>query len=262
MELKTWKPLIMNIILMVIFTLIVVTLNLKMSIMEIDLNYFILPIFCAVLFGCVITYLFMKRIRYLEKRVNEKTEELKYHTSMDELTNTYNRKMGLKMLKNHFDLSRRHKNSLSVCLIDLNGLKCVNEKFGRPKGDELIRDVSEMLRSSIRESDMISRMGGDEFLTVLPECDTVGARIVMRRLRDKIKAYNEDSQKNYSASINFGISESSYSDNKTVEYLLSEAENKRYVINKRKKEIFHENMHPPKKNKDNVLIFKLWVIVL
>jgi len=262
MELKTWKPLIMNIILMIIFTLIVVTLNLKMSIMEIDLNYFILPIFCAVLFGCVITYLFMKRIRYLEKRVNEKTEELKYHTSMDELTNTYNRKMGLKMLKNHFDLSRRHKNSLSVCLIDLNGLKFVNEKFGRPKGDELIRDVSEMLRSSIRESDMISRVGGDEFLTVLPECDTAGARIVMRRLRDKIKAYNEDSQNNYSASINFGISESSYSDNKTVEYLLLEADNKRYVINKRKKEISHEKSHSPKKNKDNVLIFKLWVIVL
>ena len=61
MKLKIWKTLVMNIILMIIFISIIITVNLKMNIMEIDLNYFILPIFCAVLFGCIITYLSMKR---------------------------------------------------------------------------------------------------------------------------------------------------------------------------------------------------------
>ncbi len=262
MKLKMWKPLVMNVILMIIFTSIMVTVNLKMNIMEIDLNYFILPIFSAVLFGCIITYLSMRRTRHLEERIKEKTKELEHYASMDDMTNTYNRRMGLKMLRNYFSLSKRDKNSLSVCLIDLNGLKSVNDTFGHTKGEELIRDISEMLRSSIRESDIISRMGRDEFLTVLPECDIAGARKVMRRLREKIRVYNEGSQKSCSASINFGISESSYCDKKTVEYLLSEADNKMHVMNRRKRDLSYEKRYSSEGCKDNVLIFKLWVIVL
>ena len=166
------------------------------------------------------------------------------------------------MLKNHLSLSKRHKNNLSVCLIDLNGLKSVNVRFGHTKGDKLIRDISEMLRSSIRESDIISRMTEDEFLTILPECDIVGARKVMRRLIEKIRIYNENVPKNYNASISFGISESSYCDKKSVEYLLSEADNKMYVMKKRKKEISYEKRDCSEGSRDNVLIFKLWVIVL
>ncbi|MCS5422049.1 MULTISPECIES: GGDEF domain-containing protein [Psychrilyobacter] len=262
MKLKVWKTLVINIILMIIFVSIVVMVSLKMNITEFDLNYFILPIFFAILFGSIITYLSMKRTRHLEERIKEKTKELKHYPSMDDMTNTYNRRMGLKMLKNHFSLSKRDKNSLSVCLIDLNGLKSVNHTFGHTKGDELIRDVAEMLRSSIRESDIISRMGGDEFLTILPECDIAGARKVMKRLREKIRIYNEDSQKSnsksYSESISFGISESSYHDKKTVEYLLLEADNKMNIMKKKKRAISHYS----EGSSDNVLIFKLWVIVL
>lgn len=258
MKLKMWKPLIMNTILMIIFISIVVMVTLKINIMEIELNYFISLIFYGILFGSIITYLPMKKIKHLERRIKEKTEELKHYPSMDDMTNTYNKKMGLKMLKNYFSLSKRDGNSLSVCLIDLTGLKSVNNTFGHSKGDELIRDISEMLRSSIRESDMICRMGGDEFLTVLPECDIEGARKVMKRLKDKIRIYNEDPEKDFSGSLNFGISESSYHDKKTIEYLLLEAENNMHVMKKRKREISHHS----EGCKENVLIFKLWVIVL
>lgn len=258
MKLKMWKILVMNVILMLIFIFIVVKVTLKMNIMEIDFNYFILPIFYAILFGCIITCLSMKRIRYLEERIKEKTKELKYYPSIDNMTNTYNRRMGLKMLKNYFSLSKRDKNNLSVCLIDLNGLKSVNNIFGHIKGDELIGDICEMLRSSIRESDIISRMGEDEFLTIFPECDIEGARKVMKRLREKIRIYNGDCPKSCGTAISFGISESSYNDKKTVECLLLEADNNMHLTKKKERAAFHYS----EENRDNVLIFKLWVIIL
>ena len=232
MKLKIWKTLVMNVILMIIFISIIITVNLKMNIMEIDLNYFILPIFCAVLFGCIITYLSIKRTRYLEERIKEKTKELEHYVSMDDMTNTYNRKMGLKMLKNYFILSKRHKNNLSICYVDIDGLKYVNDSFGHVEGDELIRDISEMLRASLRESDVVSRMGGDEFLIILPECGIEGAAKVMKRLRETIGLYNEVSQKNYRASVSFGISEFSPSNERTIKDLLAEADNKMYVMKK------------------------------
>ncbi|UUV18078.1 GGDEF domain-containing protein [Fusobacteria bacterium ZRK30] len=237
-------------------------INLKMNIMKFDLNHFILPVFYAVLFGSIITYLSQKRIRCLEEKIKEKTNELKHCASMDDTTITYNRRMGLEMLKNYLNLSKRHENNLAVCLIDLNGLKPVIDKFGYIKGNELMRDISEMLRSSIRESDIISRMDKDEFLTILPECDIAGARQVMRRLLEKIRIYNKNSFQNYNTSISFGISESSYCNKKSVEHLLAEAENKTHVIKKRRREVSYEKRDFSNKKEDNVLIFKLWVIIL
>lgn len=262
MKLKVWKTLFMNVILMIVFISIIVIVSIKMNIIKINLNYFILSAFCAVLFGSIITYLSQNKIRCLEERVKEKTKELKHYVSMDEMTNTYSRKTGIKILKSYFSLSKRHKNNLSVCLIDLNGLKSVNDSFGHAMGDKLIKDISEMLRSSLRESDIISRMGGDEFLTILPECDIEGARQVMRRLLEKIRIYNKNSFKNYNTSINFGISESSYHDKKTIEYLLSEANSNMHAMKKKKKAASYENRSCLEENKDNVLIFKLWVIIL
>lgn len=232
MALKRWNTLIMNVILTVIFISIMVTINLKMNRMEIDLNYFILPIFCAILFGCIITYLSVKRTRHLEERIREKTKELEYYASMDDMTNTYNRRMGLKMLRNHFSLSKRHRKNLSVCYLDINGLKSVNDNFGHDKGDELIKETSEMLKLSVRESDIVSRMGGDEFLIIFPDCDIEGAKKVIRRLTEKMKTYNEVSRKCYRVSVSFGFSEFLFSDEKTVEDMLVEADNKMYAMKK------------------------------
>lgn len=233
MRFGRWKFLIVNIISMMSFIIILGMINLKISRIEIKLEFFILPIFLGVLFGFVNTYLSMKRTKYLEREIREKTKEFEYHATMDDLTNTYNRRMGLKMLKNHFILSKKHKNNLSICYVDIDGLKYVNDSFGHVEGDELIREISEMLRASLRESDIVSRMGGDEFLIILPECGIEGAAKVMKRLKETIGLYNEVSQKNYRASVSFGISEFSPSDEMTIKDLLAEADNKMYVMKKK-----------------------------
>ncbi|NDI78884.1 GGDEF domain-containing protein [Psychrilyobacter sp. BL5] len=225
----------MNIISMMIFILIMGAVNLKINRIEVELNFFILPVFLGILFGIINTYLSVKRTRDLEEKIREKTKEFEHYATMDDMTNTYNRRMGLKMLKNYFILSKRHKNNLSVCYVDIDELKCVNDSFGHVEGDELIRNISEMLRSSVRKSDIVSRMGGDEFLIIFPECGIEGAEKVMRRLGEKMRVYNEVSQKYYRASVSFGISGFSSCDARTLEDLLVEADNRMYAMKKENK---------------------------
>lgn len=75
----------------------------------------------------------------------------------------------------------------SLFIIDVNGLKQINDQYGHAKGDEMIRDVAGMLKSICRETDVLSRIGGDEFALLLPSTDSGQARHVAKRIREKEK---------------------------------------------------------------------------
>jgi diguanylate cyclase (GGDEF)-like protein len=81
--------------------------------------------------------------------------------------------------------SHRHARPLTVLLLDLNGLKAINDSFGHPAGDQMIKHFAELLQKAIRGSDVAVRMGGDEFLAVLPECKTAEVHLVLNRLKGK-----------------------------------------------------------------------------
>ncbi len=240
MKLKKLAFLLMNIVLAIITIVTLGAINYRIHFgTNLELKILSGPVFIGIIFGTIIGILSIKRTEYLEKRIKEKTKELEHYlsklepfASMDDMTNIYNRRIGLEMLENHFNLSKRHKNSLSICFVDINRLKYVNDNFGHATGDKLIKDISDMIKSSIRESDIVSRMGGDEFLIIFPECDADGASKVMKRLTEKIREYNESSQRNYMASVSFGISEFSGCNDRTMEELLVEADNKMYAMKK------------------------------
>ncbi len=232
---KVWKSLLINIILMTIFILIVGTINLKVNGIEARGTFFILPVLLGVLFGGGITLLSLRRARDFQERITEKTRELEYYATMDDMTNTYNRRMGMELLKNHYALSKREGRRLAVCFVDIDGLKGINDNFGHVSGDKLIENISEILKSSVRESDIVARMGGDEFLVVLPECGTEGAGKVMKRVEERIALYNKASSRGYRASVSYGIAESSYGDRESVEKLLMEADNRMYSMKKQMK---------------------------
>jgi len=115
-------------------------------------------------------------------KMEVRTEEVYKLAALDPLTGLYNRRSGEQRLAEEILRSQRHGCPLTVLMLDLNGLKSINDKFGHAVGDELIRSFAERLNKSIRGSDLAVRLGGDEFLLLLPECKIEEVRHILNRL--------------------------------------------------------------------------------
>ncbi|MGH2357810.1 MAG: diguanylate cyclase, partial [Candidatus Limnocylindria bacterium] len=101
----------------------------------------------------------------------------------DPLTGLFNRSQIFSTLDQEIRRTRRSERGFCVLMIDLDGLKTVNDSFGHHRGDELLRHLGIVIRRSIRTVDTAYRYGGDEFLVLLPETDIVGAFVVAEKIR-------------------------------------------------------------------------------
>jgi diguanylate cyclase (GGDEF)-like protein len=108
--------------------------------------------------------------------------ELEEETRRDTLTGAYNRAYLDQFLGREFDNSMRHKWPLSVAFADLDNFKTVNDNFGHQAGDRILQATARMLRGNTRESDLIARYDGGEFVVVLPATDAETARSICERI--------------------------------------------------------------------------------
>jgi diguanylate cyclase (GGDEF)-like protein len=115
-------------------------------------------------------------------KMEVRTEEVYKLAVLDPLTGLHNRRSGEQRLAEEISRSQRHGRPLTILTLDLNGLKHVNDEFGHAAGDELIKRFAERLNKAIRGSDLAVRLGGDEFLVLLPECKPEEVRHVLSRL--------------------------------------------------------------------------------
>ncbi len=120
----------------------------------------------------------------IEVHVFRQTERL---AMIDGLTGIFNRRYMDIILKKEFNRCDRYGKALSVCIIDIDDFKRVNDTQGHVFGDTVLREIAEMLRESIREEDIVCRYGGEEFLVILPETDATGAMILANRIRQETK---------------------------------------------------------------------------
>jgi len=148
-----------------------------------------------------------ERIRALERQVAQLQREnamLQRLARADALTGLANRRGFEEALATAAAHALRHDLPLSLMLIDLDGMKQLNDTCGHPAGDALLAEVGAILDSSIRRSDTAARFGGDEFAIVMPSTDAAGAETVAARIHDRIAALPLPAQLRASASI--GIS--------------------------------------------------------
>ena len=115
-------------------------------------------------------------------KMEVRTEEVYKLAVLDPLTGLSNRRSGEQRLVQEMSRSTRNGHPLTILALDLDGLKELNDRFGHPAGDELIRSFAERLNKVIRGSDLAVRLGGDEFLVLLPECKPEGVQQVLSRL--------------------------------------------------------------------------------
>jgi diguanylate cyclase (GGDEF)-like protein len=114
----------------------------------------------------------------------QKTQEL---TVTDDLTKLYNSRYVNGYLERAIESARETSGSLAVMFLDLDGFKSVNDRHGHFYGSRTLREVGGLLRSAVREEDVVSRYGGDEFVIVLPDTDAQGALAVAERIRTAVK---------------------------------------------------------------------------
>ncbi len=119
-------------------------------------------------------------------------DELEQLANTDELTDMYNRRAIMHILEEEFWKSRRFGFSLSVAMVDLDGLKEINDNYLHSAGDVVLREVAQELKLRLRKIDVIGRYGGDEFLCILPTTGMEGAVAMGDRIRERVKRLKFD----------------------------------------------------------------------
>ncbi|MGB9070503.1 MAG: GGDEF domain-containing protein [Candidatus Acidiferrales bacterium] len=115
-------------------------------------------------------------------KVQTLTDEVYKLAALDQLTGLYNRRSGEQRLAEEISRAVRHERPLTILLADLDGLKQINDRLGHAAGDLVLKGFSERLRKAIRGSDLAVRLGGDEFMVLLPECRADEVKHVLNRL--------------------------------------------------------------------------------
>ena len=128
-------------------------------------------------------------VRMLHEELELKNILLSKISITDELTKLHNRRYLLERLAEEIERCKRYNFSISCLLIDLDHFKRVNDKFGHQAGDEVLIELSRMLKSNIRVVDILGRYGGEEFLVILPHTNLEQLGVVAERLRDKTMSY-------------------------------------------------------------------------
>lgn len=125
-------------------------------------------------------------------RLRAQIERLEALATTDPLTGLGNRRCADARLEELFSASERHDTDLTCLMIDLDGLKRVNDALGHAEGDRMIQSAAEVLSSTIRKSDFAARVGGDEFLVLLPQTSAATATVLASRLVARFDEACED----------------------------------------------------------------------
>jgi len=115
-------------------------------------------------------------------KVESLASEVYKLAALDQLTGLYNRRSGEQRLAEEMSRAQRHGRPLTILLMDLDGLKAVNDKHGHAAGDTVIKSFADRLQRAIRGSDLAVRLGGDEFMAILPECRCEEVNRVLGRI--------------------------------------------------------------------------------
>lgn len=158
---------------------------------------------------------------------------LKKYASTDLLTEVLNRRAGLKYLQKEMNFVELNNYTLAIIFIDVNDLKLVNDNFGHQEGDKLLQQVSDILQQSIRRNDKVVRLGGDEFLLILPQSNKAAAEKIWERIQKEFEKVSVENEKNYKISVSHGAVEYSPDYKKSLDQLIKKADKLMYEEKKK-----------------------------
>lgn len=129
--------------------------------------------------GKIVRYVITFRDISERKRHEQQIQHLAYH---DSLTHLPNRRLFSDLLSLELAHARREEGSLAVLFLDLDGFKSINDQLGHDAGDEVLQEVARRIQAVVRESDTVARMGGDEFMLLLPRLERKDAAAIAKKI--------------------------------------------------------------------------------
>jgi diguanylate cyclase (GGDEF)-like protein len=163
----------------------------------------------------------------------------------DELTTLYNRRYFELTLREEIARAERYHYDLSLIILDLDEFKDYNDSFGHPAGDQLLMTLGRLIRTSIRQTDLPFRYGGDEFAILAPGCDNEGAKLIARKISRIIAGHTFGEGTTYAPvrlTISWGVA--SYSEGGHDD-LVARADKDLYLAKTAGKELVKENKGLP-----------------
>jgi diguanylate cyclase (GGDEF)-like protein/PAS domain S-box-containing protein len=167
-------------------------------------------------------------------------EELLSLSLTDQLTGLHNRRGFLSLAEQQFKVSVRRKTGMLLFFADLDGLKWINDTLGHEEGDKALIEAATVLKETFRDSDIIARLGGDEYAALTVDIPKVNYKVFTNRLQSLIDIRNNHGNRRYKLSISVGCSRYDPENPCSIEELMATADNLMYEQKQSKKGLLLE----------------------
>ena len=165
------------------------------------------------------------------KKMEEEIRELSFR---DPLTALYNRRGFITLAEQQLKAAPRVQRKMLLAFLDVDNLKRINDTLGHEAGDKVLIDAADVLRRTFRESDIIARVGGDEFAVLAIEMTDLNPELLPKRLQHTIDACNADESKPYRLSLSWGMTVYEPETTHSLDQLMSAADTLMYAQKKAK----------------------------
>ena len=160
--------------------------------------------------------------------VTELQRQLVELTVTDDLTGLTNRRGFIHRATERMKVARRTGERLVVIFADIDGLKKVNDTLGHEVGSEMIVDTAELLRDSFRQTDILARWGGDEFVVLMGRVTKLSPEVVVARFRKKLASLNKRAHRPYNLSVSLGLAPVDLRSGASLYEIIDEADKEMY----------------------------------
>ncbi len=167
-------------------------------------------------------------------KMKKMEERLRYFAERDPLTGVFNRRQLAILLEREIERSKRTNTPLTIFYIDIDNMKEINDNFGHAEGDKLLKTIASVFTEGVRKIDIVARIGGDEFVIVLPSAKGKDAVRLIERLRKKLRERLKN--KPYDVDFSYGAYEFNPLTPISVEKMLTESDTRMYKMKKSKKQ--------------------------
>jgi len=177
--------------------------------------------------------LLVRSMRYAIER-HRLRETIRELSLTDELTGLRNRRGLLVLAEQHLKMGRGRGKQAMLLFADLDDLKSINDRFGHAEGDQVLVETARILRETCRESDIVARVGGDEFVVLTLDGSSKGIDPLVKRFRKALREHSARTEQRYRLSCSIGVVCFDPSEPVTVEELMHQADQVLYLDKKKK----------------------------